>query len=305
MRLRRIPPLLVAILVAGALIGAAISVVLMNPPGGPIPPYEVSLSVDGSLVVGADVTVSATVRYRLPSSWDPGYLFLTILGLGSFEVLSEVDGDDPWNLAGTWNLTGTDLTNGRAFALNTTPVWAAEMVIGAFVWSPKDNNLSNVQFDSNPPAPSLNSINVMGLTSLRLTTQWPLNVQLTVDGNLSVGNNTALRVRVQGTLNGPLTPELLFLSLGVGEHLRIVSTNDDDDPWASPAVWNLTGMDLSMGAEFSLVVTADACGDSSLGLGAWSLRTNWTAVEVDQSGFIQNGDTVRLWASRTIALRIC
>jgi len=306
MRLQRISHVLLVIIIAASVLAVA-AVAFLGQPGSPGPRYEVSVSTDGVPVVGMDFRISVTVRDRLlyPGATVDDMLFLSLVDVvGTFEILSQEVPDDPWGLPGTWNLSGVDLSAGRVFPINTTPTWGAEQVLWAYAWSPR-GGLSTVEFLS-PGKVALGSVYVKGSASLSLTIGWPIQLDVSATGNLSVRGNVSFLTWAQGIVSGPRTPPLLFLSLELSPYYRVLSRNLDDDPWGMPNIWNVSGIDLSLGIGFSLDASPTTCGSRiPLEARVWSPRGSWASVQYNATYDLQTPDALFLWGSRTVDFPVC
>ena len=290
-RLRTIAVL--AVLVSASAVGVAF--VWVGTPN-----YGVFISTEGTPMVGADFNVLVTVRD--PSTRDhPRQLaFLSLDDVSGFEIVSGETVDDPWGLANIWNLSGLDLSDGRSFILRTIPSWGAEMRLHAMVWS-SGGNLSKVLF-LGPGVVDPSSVFPYSSEYRTVTIAWPLQLSVAAEGSFAVGGELLLTTTVKGCLSGPRAPSSLYLSLELKPvYYRVVSGASGDDPWGLPNVWNLTGLDLSNGIRFSLTATPTMDGARvPLEARVWSPRAGWAAVQFNQTGELQNPDSVFFWAVTTV-----
>lgn len=296
MRRRVVVTAAVGAILVGAVIAAAMVALTSRPDRG------IFLSTEGVPVVGSDFRIVLTVRYPFPPSPSLAYLSLHISG---FELTPNEAEDNPWGLPNVWNLTGLDLSAGRTFALYTIPAWGAEYHLAAFAWR-VPGNLSTVEFAS-PGEVDLYSVATFLTGYFRLTITWPFDLRPTAEGSFVFGGELRITTTIRGSLSGAVrVPSLLYLSLETSSvYYRILSSDGGDDPWGMPNVWNLTGLDLSQGAQFTLVVSPQLRGDRiPLEARAWSPRGPCSGVQFNQTGEIQNLDSVFLWASLTVDFAI-
>jgi len=298
-----IPAVVLGILLAATGIVGLLG--LTGPRTPPSSPYEVSLGWEGTPVVGMDFSIVVDVRSR-PGFTSQGPTFLS-LDAGGFEILQGDSRENPWGRPNVWNLTGLDLSGGRRFVWQTTPTWGCENVPAVELWSPR-GSVSDVVFlnaDVSLDAEgSLDSrtVTVWAYAGARWQIEWPLHLAVTAGGNFTVGGDVRVDTRVQGAISGPRAPSLLFLSLELNPtYYRNRSADTDDDPWGLATIWNLTGVDLSGGIQFSLDVTpALRAARVPLEARAWSPRTSWTALSFDETGELQNPEAIRFWGSLTV-----
>ncbi len=114
---------------------------------------------------------------------------------------------------------------------------------------------------------------------------------LTLDwhGTPAVGSDLSITVKVQkGQLDSRSLPAL-FLSLDVGG-LAVVSATPGTNPWGSPTVWNLTGLDFSTPRMYNVTGTLTEAGSTTLYAMIWVPLGDLRSVAVDAVGHVNPAD---------------
>ena len=295
---------LAAILVlATVIVGVVAAAIVLGPQPGPSPRYDVSISVDGTRTVGQNLHVRVSVRDRLGHSTTQTLTYLS-LGIGTAYEIRTVDScDDHWGRANVWNLSGLDLSAGRSFTIDVVPLAATESIFSAHVWFPK-GALSAVRFETGGVV-DVYTVAISGLASARILTNWPFEVSVSLQGDPLSNNTFRLMVTVRGAHSANPPPDLSFVSLEKGSDLLRVDTPDSgDDPWRLPYVWNASELNMSAGIEFSLDLTPTAAGNFTSEGRIWSPLTEWNTVRFNQSGFVENSESIRVWGSAVFDLSV-
>lgn len=271
--------------------------------GGLGPPDGVTVRTEGTPVVGAAFRFVLTVRTTAASPARESYLSLSGLN-GTFETSPADAVGHPWGRANVWNLSGLDLSYGRTFVLDTTPTWAAEMVLQAKVWS-TIGGFGGVQFVNGDDVAST-TISQTYRTAVRLTIAWPLAASATPDDVMILGQGTRLRVSVRDAGTGVPIPSPVYLSVVTKPLYYTLATNGtSENPWNATTLWNLTGIDLVRGFDADLTVTPAMTGIGiPLDVIVWSPRGGLDAVQLDGDGVLLTRGAVRLWVDITFGFAV-
>ncbi len=282
-----------------AAVGGAIIVLF-----GLLAPAEgITVTTQGSPAVGSDFRFLLTVResdFR-PSSG----LYLSLEGLnGTFEITAPPAGQHPGNRLNVWNLSGMDLSRGMTFILDTTPTWAAEMVLHATLWSPV-YGFAGVRFINGDSVDST-TVRSLYMTPVPLTTTWPLATSASPDAPMTLGQESTLVITVQGTLAGPRTPSLLYVEVVTKSiYYTLAGANTGGDPMNQTLSWNITGMDVSRGIELRLTATPAMAGKGvPFDVRVWSPRSSLNEPTLGIDGRSLNGGGSWLWADTTFSFSV-
>ena len=287
-------------LLAVALIIASIAVFvapLGTPPGDR---FAVSISVETEMKISLTYPLSVTVRDVLGNSTGTTFLSLNI-AWSSLDIETPDTGDDPWGLPNVWNLTGLDLSGGRTYSLNVTPASPGDGYVTAQVWWPR-GSLGAVQVSQRGNV--VGDVWTRGSAEADVTIVSPFQLSVVSIPDLVVGRDANLTATVSGDY-GVSAPPLAYVSVvGQPPRFRINTPDTGDDPWNLPNIWNVTGLDLSAGSHFILNVTAIAGGNFSVTVEVWSPKTDLGTVRVNESGVVENPESIFDWGSTSVSLSI-
>ncbi len=290
--------LLVFLVTLAAVVGlVAVAFLAVAPRDG------ITVTTQGSPVVGSDLRFLVTVRQRHPTRSSGTYLSLGGLN-GSFEVTAGQAQGHPWDRPNVWNLTGLDLAYGLTFSLDVIPTWAAEIPLQASLWSAPQGT-GAVRF-LNGDTVDLSTVSVELASQPRVTTIWPLTASAVPDSALVVGQPATIRITVHGAAGHPSISGPLFLSVATKPmYYTVDGVGSSDNPWNVTALWNITGADWTQGIETALSATP---GMAAKGVGlevmVWSPRAGLDAVKLDSDGTILTGGAVRLWMDITFSYSV-
>jgi len=127
-------------------------------------------------------------------------------------------------------------------------------------------------------------------------------LNLAVGGTPAIGANLTLTVRVQQAFIDSRTLPSLFLSVDTG-NLEVHAATPGTNPWGSPTVWNLTGLDLSSAIEYDITAAPTAAGPMTIYAMIWAPLGSLGSVTVDASGHVNPAD-VSLMASSSAPIQV-
>ncbi len=296
---RKVNTMLVVFALTIAAVGVGTFVLL----GGLEPAEGITVITQGNPVVGSAFRFVLTVR--APAALPPWQVYLSVSGLnGTFEMSPEDAVGHPWGCANVWNLTGMDLSHARTVMLNTVPIWAAESVHHAILWSPMPgfSAESFLQQDMWPQG----NISLYYKTSVRVTTTWPLAASMTPQGPFILGQPAQMHVSVRDAGIGVSIPSLRYLSVVTKPmYYTLAATGTSANPWNATTLWNLTGIDLSHGFDVDLTATPEMAGKGiGLDVIVWSPLGSVSAVALDGDGMILTPGAVRLWVDLSFSFPV-
>lgn len=143
---------------------------------------------------------------------------------------------------------------------------------------------------------------VNALRSNNASTFEAFHLTLGVQGLPAVGSNLTFAVRVQQAFIDSRTLPSLFLSVDVA-NLQVRSATPGTNPWGSPTVWNLTGLDLSSAVEYDIVASPTASGPMTIYAMVWAPLGSLGSVTVDTSGHVNPAD-ISLMASSSAPIDV-
>lgn len=123
-----------------------------------------------------------------------------------------------------------------------------------------------------------------------------------VQGTPAVGANLTITVRVQQAFIDSRTLPSLFLSVDMGT-LQVHAATLGTNPWGSPTVWNLTGVDLSSAIEFTITASPTTTGPMTVYAMVWVPLGSLGSVTVDASGHV-NPAGINLMASSSVPIDV-
>ncbi len=267
------------------------------------PPDGISVTTQGSLVVGSELRLYVTVRERQLTHSSGTYLSLGGMN-GSFDVTAGQAQGHPWDRPNVWNVTGLDLRYGLTFSLDVVPTWAAEIPLQASLWS-TPRGIGAVRF-LNGDTVDVSTVSVELMSQPRITTTWPLTASAVPDSALVVGRPATVRITLRETSGPVAISGPLFLLVATKPTYYIVSgVGSSDNPWNVTALWNITGVDRTRGIEVTLSVTPMlAAKGVGLDLIVWSPSAGLDAVKLDTNGTILTRGAVRLWMDITFSYSV-
>lgn len=125
---------------------------------------------------------------------------------------------------------------------------------------------------------------------------------LSLSGTPVVGSDLQFNVSVQQAFIDSRTLPSLFLSVDVGS-LTVRSATPATNPWGSPTVWNLTGLDLSSARAYTVTATPTVQGPMTVFAMIWVPLGDLGSVTVDASGHV-NPAGITLMASTSVPLAV-
>ncbi len=127
-----------------------------------------------------------------------------------------------------------------------------------------------------------------------------LNVIL--HGTPAVGSAFSLSVSVQQAFIDSRTLPSLFLSVDVGS-MSVDSATPAVNPWHSPTVWNLTGLDLGAARLYNITATPTTAGPMTVFAMVWVPLGDLGSVSVDATGHVNPAD-IQLMASTPASISV-
>ncbi len=127
-------------------------------------------------------------------------------------------------------------------------------------------------------------------------------LSLDLSGTPAVGSDLEFRVRVQQAFIDSRTLPSLFLSVDVAD-LTVVSATPATNPWGSPTVWNLTGLDLSSARLYNITATPTTAGPVTVFAMIWVPLGDLGSVSVDSTGHVNPAD-ITLMASTSAPITV-
>jgi len=129
-----------------------------------------------------------------------------------------------------------------------------------------------------------------------------LFVSLDWQGIPAVGSQLQITVHVrQGQLDSRTLPAV-FLSLDIGT-LAVASATPATNPWGSPTVWNLTGLNLALPRVYNVTATPTQTGSITLYAMVWVPLGDLRSVSVDRVGHVNPAD-ISLMAADFVVLTV-
>ncbi len=125
---------------------------------------------------------------------------------------------------------------------------------------------------------------------------------LNLNGTPAVGSDFQMSVSVQQAFIDSRTLPSLFLSVDVGT-MTVVSATPAANPWHSPTVWNLTGLDLSRAHLYNITAAPTVAGPTTIFAMVWVPLGDVGSVSVDATGHVNPAD-IRLMASTPASISV-
>ncbi len=125
---------------------------------------------------------------------------------------------------------------------------------------------------------------------------------LNLNGTPALGSEFRMSVSVQQAFIDSRTLPKLFLSVDVGS-MSVDSATPTANPWHSPTVWNLTGLDLSSAHVYNITATPTVAGPMTIFAMVWVPLGDLGSVSVDATGHVNPAD-IRLMASTPASISV-
>ncbi|HYM40427.1 MAG TPA: hypothetical protein VEY12_09880 [Thermoplasmata archaeon] len=128
------------------------------------------------------------------------------------------------------------------------------------------------------------------------------DLSVDVRGTPTVGSDVQITITVRQAFIDARSLSNLFLSVDMGT-LAVHGGTPSTNPWASPTVWNLTGLDLSGPRVYNITAAPTANGSATLDAMVWVPLGDLRSVSVDPSGHVNTAD-ISLLATQSAPLTV-